>query len=57
MTLENAIELYEESKEFQEFCIVLKTKNLDDAFKKEKNFSLTEKGGFLRLLKRSEKKF
>lgn len=50
-TIENLIELFEESKKYREFCDEEKTIYLDYYFQKEKGFSLRKKGGFLRLVK------
>ena len=51
MTVEDAIKKFYFSEEFEHFRINLEIKEYDDAFKKEKKFSLLENFGFLKLIK------
>ena len=50
MTFQDAVELFYNSKKFNNYTISSKTIFLDEYFIKAKGFSLLEKNGFIKLI-------
>ena len=57
MTFQDAIILFYDSNQFNDFSTSRKTRFLDNQFIKAKGFSLLEKNGFLKLIKNNGKNF